>query len=227
MAIRDLHDWNVSPKEAFETQRRLRPGIRLRNSFRRIRVIAGCDVAFDAAKNLAYGVAVVFSFPSLDEVEKKVAVRGITFPYVPGLLAFREAPVLLDAIRSLEHEPDLFMIDGQGIAHPRGMGLASHLGLFLEKPVIGCAKSRLCGTYREPGAAAGSSSPLFAKNGETIGAAVRTRAGVKPVFVSPGHRIDLETSIRIVLKSRDGCRVPKPMRIADRYTKLAKKVGRV
>jgi len=222
MEIRKLHDWNVPPREAFAIQRELRKKIRLENSFRTIGLLAGGDVAFDEKERTAFAVVVVFKFPSLEEVERKIAVRAVTFPYVSGLLAFREAPVLLDAIRLLTHEPDLFIFDGQGVAHPRGMGIASHLGLILEKPAIGCAKSRLCGRHDGPGKSAGSFSPLLSDAGETIGAVLRTRDGVKPVYVSPGHRIDLATSVEVILKTCDGTRIPKPARIADRYTKLAK-----
>lgn len=226
MKIREWHKWQVSPAEAFGIQKNLRAKISLRNSFRHIediRFLAGCDIAVDPGEKTGYGVAVVYTFPGLEEVERKTAVRKLAFPYVPGLLAFREAPVLLDVIASLECEPDLFIFDGQGIAHPRGLGIASHLGLFLGKPAIGCAKSRLCGIYREPGLRRGEASGLFSRNGEKIGAVLRTRDRVKPVFISPGHLIDLETSLEIVLQTTDGYRIPKPTRQADRYTKILKR----
>jgi len=228
--IKKWHEWRVSPAKASEIQKTLRPRVSLTNAFRdvsEIGLLAGCDIAVDPGKGMAYGAVAVYEFPGLREVERKTAVGRLTFPYVPGLLAFREAPVLLEAIAALEHEPDLYIFDGQGIAHPRGMGIASHLGLFLEKPAIGCAKSRLCGMYREPGLRAGDHSVLLTREGERIGSVLRTRDRVKPVFVSPGHLIDFGASAEIILKTTDGYRIPKPTREADRYTKILKRESAV
>ncbi|HUT68422.1 MAG TPA: deoxyribonuclease V, partial [Dehalococcoidales bacterium] len=156
---------------------------------------------------------VVLSYPEFELVETRIVTDRIEFPYVPGLLSFREAPLILAACEELTVTPDLLMVDGQGIAHPRRMGLASHLGLFLDIPTIGCAKSRLCGSHEEPGNEAGSYAELL-DNGEVIGAAVRTRTGVKPVYVSIGHKVDLSTAIRRVLECCRGYRLPEPTRLA-------------
>jgi deoxyribonuclease V len=146
----------------------------------------------------------------------------LTFPYLPGLLAFREAPVLLAALALLATEPDLLLFDGQGIAHGRRMGIATHMGILLNKPTIGCAKSRLVGTFEEPGTDRGSYKPLV-HAGETVGAVVRTRRGVKPIFVSPGTGISLRTAIQIVVQCLDGYRIPKPTREADHYVGIMKR----
>jgi len=148
----------------------------------------------------------------LEHMETVTAQLETTFPYIPGLLSFREAPVCLEVVKQLRHEPDLFVIDGQGVAHPRRFGLASHLGLFLDKPTIGCAKSRLIGTYEEPGPEKGAYSPLYDRD-EVIGAVVRTRARVKPVFVSVGHKCTLEDAIRLTLACTGRYRIPEPTRL--------------
>lgn len=146
-------------------------------------------------------------------VETVSATQETKFPYIPGLLSFREAPACLEAVRKLTTEPDLFMIDGQGVAHPRRLGLASHLGLFLDKPTIGCAKSRLIGTFEEPGGDRGAYS-LLRDGDEVIGAVVRTRSRVKPIFVSVGHRCTLEDAIRLTLACATRYRIPEPTRLA-------------
>jgi deoxyribonuclease V len=161
---------------------------------------------------------VVYRYPALTELARIAVAHAVRFPYVPGLLAFRELPLILAAIRSLSQLPDLLLVDGQGIAHPRRLGIASHLGVLLDRPAIGCAKGILCGTARAPAEQAGSWTPLT-EGRETIGALLRTRTGVKPLVVSPGHRIDLATSLEIVRACCDGTRLPKPLREADRLVR--------
>ncbi|WP_456433386.1 deoxyribonuclease V [Thermosulfuriphilus sp.] len=199
-------------------QIRLSLRVRLTPLERVPQTVAGCDVAFKEGE--AWGAAVLFDLSSLSPLEASLASGPVPLPYVPGFLSFREIPVILKALHGLKIPPDLVLVDGQGIAHPRGLGLASHLGLLLEIPTIGCAKSRLIGQYREPGPERGLSSPLLYK-GRKIGLVLRTRKEVKPVFVSPGHLIDLNGAAEVVLKlSR--YRLPEPLRLADRLSKEAK-----
>jgi deoxyribonuclease V len=176
-------------------------------------------------RNSATGFAgiVIFSFPELEIVERVAAEAPLTFPYVPGLLAFREAPVLLKAFSKLKRRPDLIMIDGQGIAHPRGLGIASHMGLILKTPTIGCAKSRLYGWHREPSEKRGSFTRLVDEKGVVVGAAVRTRNHTRPVYVSIGHKVDLMTAIRLTLACGRGYRIPEPTRQADSYVEEIKR----
>ena len=222
MDYSDLHPWDVTPKAAIGIQKDLKNRIQLDDSFKSIRVIAGADVAFDKNKNQGYGGVIAYSFPELEEIERQGVIRGITFPYVPGLLAFREAPILLEAFSSLATEPDVILFDGQGIAHFRRMGIATHMGIVLNKSTIGCAKSRLIGSYTDPGEDVGSYSPLI-DGEETVGVVLRTRKRVRPIFVSPGTKISLETCIQVVLQCVDGYRIPKPTREADRYVALLKR----
>jgi deoxyribonuclease V len=222
MDYQDLHPWDVTPKAAVGIQNNLTNLIQLKDSFRKIKVIAGADVAFDKSSNHGYGGVIVYNFPELEEIERQGIIRPLTFPYVPGLLAFREAPILLEAFTSLKTEPDMILFDGQGIAHFRRMGIATHMGIVLNKPTIGCAKSRLIGRYKDPGQNVGSCSPLI-HGKETVGMVLRTRKKVRPIFVSPGTKISLETSVEIVLKCVDGFRIPKPTREADRYVAHLKK----
>ncbi len=223
MKIHSLHSWDVSPSKALNIQSHLRDRVVLNNSFRKINLIAGCDVALDPNDRMVYGGIIVYHWPDLHEVERVSSVRKLSFPYIPGLLAFREAPVLLDCVAKLQSDPDLFIFDGQGIAHPRRIGIATHMGLFLNKPAIGCAKSRLTGSFKEPGGRSGNFSPLQSAEGKIIGAVVRTRDKVRPIFVSPGHKIDLKTSVKIILQCVNGYRIPKPTREADRFVEATKK----
>jgi deoxyribonuclease V len=222
MNYQKLHSWDLTAKEAVQVQAELQKLIELRDDFDQVRVVAGADVAFKKNENRGFAAVIVYSLPDLKEIERKGVSADVPFPYVPGLLAFREAPILLEVFSLLTTEPDIVMFDGQGIAHFRRMGIATHLGILLGKPTIGCAKSRLIGTYQEPGVEAGCFSSLLDRQ-ETIGGVVRTRRNVHPVFVSPGHKISLRTSIEIVLKCCDGYRIPKPTRMADRYAALLKK----
>ena len=209
-----LHSWNVTPGEAIAIQEALRTRIRLRDTFAATDVIAGADMCIDG--DWGYGGVITYTFPRLEEIERRWVRMKLKFPYVPGLLAFREAPVLLAALKLLSTEPDLLLFDGQGIAHGRRMGIATHMGILLNKPTIGCAKSRLVGTFEEPGADRGCYEPLV-HGGETVGAVLRTRKQVRPIFVSPGTGISLKTSINIVMRCLDGYRIPKPTHEADHY----------
>lgn len=213
MRIRNLHRWDVSPKEAIEIQKDLRHLVDSNWENKEIRTIAGVDVSFPE-KQTVMAAVVILSWPSLKVVESRTKTRESSFPYVPGLLAFREVPVLLDVLQDLKIEPDLLMCDAQGIAHQRGMGMASHLGILLDKPSIGCAKSLLYGSVEEPDQERGSISYILDKSGNVIGAAVRTRDGTKPVYVSIGNKIDLKTAIDFVLATSKGYRIPEPLRLA-------------
>ncbi|MBN1931414.1 MAG: deoxyribonuclease V [Desulfobacterales bacterium] len=212
------HRWDLSPQEAIGIQKKLAGRVIRTTSFLHIETVAGIDISY--CNEMAMAAIVVLNYPDLNTVETATCIRPISFPYIPGLLSFREAPVTLEAISRLDLKPDLLIFDGQGIAHPRRLGIASHIGLILDIPSIGCAKTRLCGYYKEPCRKAGSFSYLK-EDTEIIGAAVRTRARVKPVFVSIGHRIDLLTGIHFVLTCCRGYRLPETTRRADQ---LARKI---
>lgn len=214
MRVRQLHSWQVAPKEAIAIQRALASQVIGTGHPRSVKYIAGTDVSTEKESTWAYAGVVVMTFPDLEMVEQQGAVLELTFPYIPGLLAFREAPPLIKALEKLRHEPGLILFDGQGIAHPRGLGIASHVGLLLDKPSIGCAKSLLFGRYEEPGVEQGAFSYLYGDQKRVIGAVVRTRTGVQPVFVSVGHRIGLAEAIKFVMGSCRGYRVPEPIRQA-------------
>lgn len=215
MRIQELHSWNVTPQEAAQIQKQLREMVREGPPLKQesISRVAGCDVAYSKTKNLVYASVVVFSFPQLELLEEKHATSEVTFSYVPGLLAFREGPALLEVLQKLESEPDLVLFDGQGVAHPRRIGIASHIGIILGKPSVGVAKTVLCGDFQEPGRIRASSSSLTNKSAE-IGRVLRTKTGVRPVFVSVGHQIDLESAERIVLNCCTKYRLPEPVRVA-------------
>lgn len=226
------HRWDLSPKEAAKLQAELRSRLRKNRDFGDVRTVAGADIAVDPGAGQAgaesrkpamgYAGVIVYSFPDLKEIERRSACRPLTFPYVPGRLAFREGPVLLDAFAQLRTEPDLLLFDAHGYAHPRRFGLASHLSVVLDTPGIGVAKSRLIGHHEEPLDQVGAWTPL--RDGEeTIGAVLRTRAGVQPIFISIGHRLDLETALEFALACTDGYRVPKPTREADHYVAQVKR----
>jgi deoxyribonuclease V len=216
MRIQTPHSWGLAPRQAAALQKELASRLILKDDFEDLRVIAGADLALDDGKRVGFAGIVLFEYPSLKEIKWVSAQAPLTFPYIPGLLSFREGPILLKAFEQLDLLPDLILFDGQGIAHPRRFGIACHMGLLLGRPTIGCAKSRLCGEYKEPGLKKGNWSPLTDKGG-TIGAVLRTRDQVKPVFVSPGHRITLKTAVEIVLQCCDRFRIPKPTREADRF----------
>jgi len=210
-----LHDWNLAPREAVELQKQLRERVRIAPLEKKIETVAGADISFNKFEPTVYAGLVVLRLPTLEVVEEVGVVSETHFPYVPGLLSFRETPSVLEAWAKLKSEPDAVMFDGQGIAHPRRVGIASHVGLLLERPTFGCAKSVLVGKYEEPAAARGSWTPLVdPKNGETVGAALRTKDKVQPIFVSPGHLIDLEGAIKLTLACDGGYRQPEPTRRA-------------
>ncbi len=213
MKIRHLHVWDVSSQEAIQIQKQLRSRLDLTTLPGIVRRIAGTDVSFSRKSGRIWAGVVVFSFPELSRIEEKWIQDKVSFPYIPGLLSFRELPVLLKALKTLETDPELILCDGQGIAHPRGLGLASHLGLLVDRATIGCAKSRLVGDFSELGRQKGSHAPLWYKE-QMVGAVLRTRRGVKPLFISPGNRITLDESVKIVLACCGKYRMPEPIRQA-------------
>jgi deoxyribonuclease V len=214
-----IHRWNISVEEALELQQQMRGLVRQTNGFElgEIKTVAGIDAAYNGEEGRA--AVAVFSFPKLELIEQATAVMQVDFPYVPGLLSFREGPVALAALGKLKVSPDLLLFDGQGYAHPRRFGLACHLGVYLNKPTIGCAKTRLIGTHAEPGAEPGDYTLLEAE-GEVIGAVLRTRPQTNPIFISVGHKIDLLTALEFVTKCIRGYRLPEPTRIADQLSKF-------
>ena len=213
-----LHRWNLDEAEARALQRQLAREVVQEDRFGEIRTVAGVDLGFPRTPDgneLGRAAVVVLRWPDLALVEERVVEQPVTFPYIPGLLSFREAPVGLAAIRSLETRPDLLLVDGQGLAHPRRCGIACHLGLLLDLPTIGCAKSILTGHAEEPGPNPGDWTPLV-NRGEIIGAALRTRPKTKPIYVSIGHRISLASAVALVSQCGRGYRLPEPTRLADR-----------
>ena len=218
MDIRDLHAWDVTPDEAARLQQQLRRQISLTDSMAigDIRVVAGVDNTYvrEGDRTVAHAAVIALSFPDLEVIEKTFASCVVDFPYVPGLLSFREAPAILAAVRQVGVEPDVMLFDGQGYAHFRRIGLASHLGLVLDRPSIGCAKTRLVGRYDDPPQEFGAHTPLRDR-GEVVGAVVRTRPGRAPLFVSPGHKISVETAVAVVLACcRNNNFMPEPTRLA-------------
>ncbi len=214
MRIANLHDWNLTSQEGRILQRELALSIQLQPVPENPRLVAGADVAFNRNENLFFASIILLSYPDLKVIEETSAHHRSTFPYVPGLLSFREGPVLLKAFEKLRNTPDVVLFDGQGLAHPRRFGLACHLGLWLGLPSIGCAKSRLVGTHLEPAAEQGGSTPLM-DHEEKIGEVLRTKTGIKPLYISPGHLADFESSARLVLSCCTRYRLPEPTRLAD------------
>lgn len=213
MRYKNLHKWDVSPKEAIQLQGRIRKKIVIKRlSLKKIGLIAGVDVS--VKDNLSKAAIIVLTYPGLRIVETVTCVTKTRFPYVPGLLSFREGPVILECVKKLKAQPDLFIFDGQGLAHPRKTGLASHMGVILNKPAIGSAKSLLYGTYKTPGNKKGDFSFLIDKAGKAIGAVLRTRDNIKPIFVSPGHLVDIDSSVRIILSCSPKFKIPEPIRAA-------------
>jgi deoxyribonuclease V len=215
-----LHSWNLNPEQAIALQHELAQRVILQDRIGEVHYVAGVDMAINEENEMAHAAVVLFSYPELEVIERHIYEEPLRMPYVPGLLSFREAPSVLGAIAKLRQKPDIIMVDGQGIAHPRRLGIATHLGLLLDIPTIGCAKSLLTGHYDKEklGEEAGSWVPLIAKQ-EVIGAAVRTRTRVNPMFISPGHLISLETSIHYVLTCCKGYRLPETTRQADKLSK--------
>lgn len=238
MRLSVKHKWDVTTAEARRIQEELRERWEAKDRFGTIRTVAGLDAAFvlkgsqafrkpsrwniTREANRAIGAVVVFSYPEMRELERAYAEVPLEFPYVPGFLSFREIPALLAALSKLRRMPDLLFCDGQGYAHPRRMGLASHLGIVLDVPSIGCAKSVLIGEHGPVGRKQGDWSAI--RDGEeTIGAALRTRTDCRPVYISSGHRVSLETALRLTLSVGDGTRVPRPTREADRFVSQTKR----
>lgn len=215
MKIRELHPWDVAPKEAMAIQAELASLVVRVDDLGEVAHLAGVDVGFEDDGRTTRAAVAVLRFPGLAQEEAVVARSPTRFPYVPGLLSFREAPAVLDALQRLKTAPDLILCDGQGIAHPRRLGIASHIGLLADIPTIGVAKSRLIGKHGEVPDVRGAWVPLVDR-GETIGAVLRTRAGVKPLYISSGHRISLQTAIRWVMACLTRYRLPETTRQAHR-----------
>lgn len=215
MNIVHRHDWNLTPEQAVALQKQMAAEVISDQplNLSAIRLVAGVDVS--VRENISQAAVVVLRYPDLTVIETVLAHAPTPFPYIPGLLSFREGPVLEDAFRQLQHEPDVFIFDGMGIMHPRRLGIASHMGLWLDRPTIGCGKTRLVGRYEEPEPERGSQSPLL-YYGQQLGVVLRTRDRVKPVFISPGHRADLQTSIDLILACTPRYRLPEPIRAAHK-----------
>jgi len=209
-----LHTWDLSAQEAARVQARLREQLNLAWDGRAVNTIGGVDVSI--SEETARCAIVVLRFPDLSPLEGVTADVPLVFPYIPGLLAFREGPAVLAAWEKLKTKPDLLMFDGQGIAHPRGVGIASQMGLWLERPTIGVAKSRLYGRHAQPGPKRGDQAELLGKNGDVIGSVLRTKDNVNPLYISPGHLIDVEHAVEFVLACYAGYRLPEPTRWAHR-----------
>ena len=222
MEIREIHSFDLTPAEAIRIQERLREQVRRSGDAGEVSLVAGADASYAKGEDIIHAVVVALSYPDLTVVERISAAAVTPFPYIPGLLTFREGPALIEAFRRLRSEPDVIFFDGQGIAHPRGLGIASHMGVLLDRPAIGVAKSLLAGTVSDPGAGRGSTAPIL-RDGETIGMAVRTRERVKPVYVSVGHRIDLSQAVDLVLATARGYRLPEPTRQAHLFANAVRR----
>jgi len=218
-----MHSWNLTPKEAVQLQRKLKNSIQTDIPFKRPRLVAGVDVAYLPQAKQSIASVVVLSYDGLETVESTVARSDTPFPYIPGLLSFREIPVILKAIEKLSSLPDLIYVDGHGQAHTRRFGIASHLGLWLKHPTIGIGKSRLCGEFRKPSQRRGSSTNLI-HQGEVIGRVLRTRQGVKPIFVSVGYGLPLRECVRLTLAVTPRFRLPEPIRQADALSEKSKDI---
>ncbi len=223
MRLQRLHEWDVTPAEAIALQKELAPRVVREGDPGDVRIVAAADLAFVGRRwprQPARGRAavVLMRYPELDVIEEQVVEGDVSFPYIPGLLSFREAPLLARAFERVNGTPDLLLVDGQGYAHPRRFGIASHLGLIAGLPTIGCAKSRLCGEHAEPAQTRGARAELR-DGGEVIGTVLRTRDGVKPLYVSVGHKIGLEAAADWVLRLAPRFRLPEPIRVADALSK--------
>lgn len=226
MDINTLHPWNLSPTEAVALQKELASRVVLQPLPEACALIAACDVSFDVGGEILFAAIVVLNRADYSVVEEVTVQDKVTFPYVPGLLSFRELPILIKGFARLEVKPDLVICDGQGIAHPRRLGIASHLGLWLGIPTIGSAKNVLCGQYDEPEIEKGSKSPII-HHKEIIGYAVRSRAQVKPIYVSPGHLADMDTSVEMILSLTDKYRIPVPIRHVHNLSNAVRKKSKL
>lgn len=218
----ELHTWDLTPREAIALQKALRERIRTDLQIGTPAIVAGVDVAYKKASNESVATVVLLTFPSLELLQSATASMTTPFPYVPGLLSFRELPPILRAFGKIKEKVDLVFIDGHGQAHPRQMGIASHFGLWLKLPTIGIGKSRLCGTFQEPGHTRGSCSDLIYQE-QVLGKVVRTRNGVRPIFVSIGYGLPLDECVRWTMAVTPKYRLPEPIRFADRLAGEAKK----
>lgn len=222
MHIPELHSWDLAPRDARALQRELRAQLVSLPLPADPALVAGADLAFDKPGGRCFAAVLVLDFPSLEVVETVTAEAPLAYPYVPGLLTFREGPALVDAFLQVQHAPDVVIFDGQGIAHPERMGLAAHMGLWLGLPTVGCAKSRLTGEHEEPARREGSSVPLT-DGDECIGTVLRTRTGVRPVYVSPGHLSDIDSARDLVLRCAPRYRLPEPTRLAHQAVSAFKR----
>ncbi len=214
MKFNRLHPWRVGYKKAVEIQDALRDLLVFKKPEGKISTVAGADVSYDKRSDRFFAGVVVCTYGKrFEKIEESTAAGKAGFPYIPGLLSFREAPILLRAFKKLKNTPDVILFDGQGIAHPRYFGLASHMGLILDRPSVGCAKSRLVGEYDCVKNVAGGYSRLFYKD-KVVGAVLRTKVNTNPIFVSAGHKTNLRFAIRIALKTCRGYRIPEPIRQA-------------
>ena len=223
MKIAPLHDWNLTPPQAIQLQKQLAHEVVAEDQFDApIKTVAGIDLGYDAKNDTSRAVVVVLSFPKLELIETSEAILPIQFPYVPGLLSFRETPVAIKALEKLTVAPDLILCDGQGLAHPRRFGIACHIGLIVDVPTVGVAKSLLVGKFENLGETRGSIAPLIHRN-EQVGVALRTKDKVQPVYVSIGYRISLETATDFVLRCAPKYRLPETTRLADKLASYRKK----
>jgi len=223
MNIKPLHEWNLSPKQAIELQKQLAYEVVREDKLSEpIKTVAGIDLGYDAQTDRSRAVVVVLSFPALDLIETSEAILPIQFPYVPGLLSFRETPVAIKALEKLTITPDLILCDGQGLAHPRRFGIACHIGLITDVPTLGVGKSLLVGKFDNLGETRGSVAPLIHRN-EQVGVALRTKDKIQPVYVSVGHRISLATATNYVLQCAPKYRLPETTRLADKMASYRKK----
>ena len=222
-----IHSWDMTPEEARAQQVSLRQRVSLTDDFGKIRTIAGVDLSFSPDGEMGHAVVVVLSFPGLQVLEARYATAPVPMPYVPGLLSFRESPIALEAFAQIEMVPDMIFVDGQGQAHPRGFGIACHLGVLLERPSVGVAKSYLYGQYdRAQALEPGTSTPLLSKDGaQVIGAVVQTKPRTNPLFISPGHKISVGSATQLVLECVRGYRLPEPTRQAHTLITAYKKTG--
>ena len=219
--LTNKHDWNLTPAQAIDLQNRLRQQVIARDNFGDIHLVAGVDVGFEDDGNITRAAVVILDYRSLDLLDVVIAREDTRFPYIPGLLSFRELPAILTAVKQLKQKPDLYLCDGQGYAHPRRFGIACHLGVLTNTPAIGVGKTRLLGEYQQPADKRGAWQPLVHKQ-ETIGAVLRTRIHVNPIFVSIGHRISLASAIAAVMKCVTRYKPPETTRLAHHYASREK-----